>query len=111
MLGTTSATHDKCPVTKDKLIQDYKDCFEGIGTFKMAPYRTTLDPGAEPVVHPPRAVPVHLREMFKAELYNMEELEVIITVDEPADWVNSVVLSETVNNNREITKLRVCFDP
>ena len=51
----------------------------------MAPYHTTLDPGAEPVVHPPRAVPVHLREMFKAELYNMEELEVIITVDEPAD--------------------------
>lgn len=73
----------------------------------MAPYHTTLDPGAEPVVHPPRAVPVHLHEMFKAELHNMEELEVIVTVNEPADWVNS----ETVNNNREITKLRVCFDP
>lgn len=73
----------------------------------MVPYHTTLDPGAEPVVHPPRAVPVHLHEMFKAELHNMEELEVIITVNEPADWVNS----ETVNNNREITKLRVCFDP
>lgn len=73
----------------------------------MAPYHTTLDPGAEPVVHPPRAVPVHLHEMFKAELHNMEELEVIVTVNEPAGWVNS----ETVNNNREITKLRVCFDP
>lgn len=73
----------------------------------MAPYHTTLDPGAEPVVHPPRAVPVHLHEMFQAELHNMEELEVIVTVNEPADWVNS----ETVNNNREITKLRVCFDP
>lgn len=73
----------------------------------MAPYHTTLDPGAEPVVHPPRAVPVHLHEMFKAELHNMEELEVIITVNKSADWVNS----ETVNNNREITKLRVCFDP
>lgn len=110
---TTSATkpHDKRPLTKDKLVQEYKDCFEGIGTFKMTPYHITLDPGAEPVVHPPRAVPVHLREMFKAELDNMEELGVIVPVNEPADWVNSVVLSETVNDNGEITKPRVCLDP
>ncbi|PFX16729.1 Uncharacterized protein K02A2.6 [Stylophora pistillata] len=111
--GTTSATkpHEKRPLTKDKLIQDYKDCFEGIETFKMTPYHIILDPGAEPVVHPPRAVPAHLCEMFKAVVDNMEELGVIVPVNEPADWVNSVVLSETVNNNGEITKLRVCLDP
>lgn len=77
----------------------------------MTPYHITLDPGAEPVVHPPRAVPVHLREMFKAELDNMEEIGVIVPVNEPAVRVNSVVLSETVNDNGKITKLRVCLDP
>lgn len=62
-------------------------------------------------MHPPRAVLVHLREMFKAELDNMEELGVIVRVNEAADWVNSVVVGETVNDNGEITKLGVCLDP
>lgn len=77
----------------------------------MKPYHVTLDPGAVPVIHPPRAVPIHLREVFKTELNNMEELGVIVPVNEPTDWVNSVVLNETVNYEGEITKLRECLDP
>ena len=76
----------------------------------MKPYHITLEPGAEPV-HPPRSVPVHLRELYKQEIDKMLELGVITRVDTPTDWANSIVLSESTDDNREIAKLRVCLGP
>ena len=69
----------------------------------MKPYHIRLDPDAQPVIHAPRAVPVHLQGMYKEELNNMVELGVLIPVSEPTDWVNSIVLSETTNDRREVT--------
>ena len=99
------------PLTKEKLLTDFQDRFEGLGEFHMKPYHITLESGAEPVIHPPRSVPVHLRDLYKEEIDKMLELGVITTVDTPTDWVNSIVLSETTNEKGEITKLRVCLDP
>ncbi|CAH3155666.1 unnamed protein product [Pocillopora meandrina] len=53
-------------------------CFEGLGTFNMKPYHITLDSNAEPVIHAPRTVPVHLRDMFRKEINTMVELGVLI---------------------------------
>lgn len=77
----------------------------------MKPYYIVLDPKAEPVVHAPRAVPVHLHKMFKDELDQMVELGVIVPVNEPKEWINSVVLSKTTNDDGVVTKLRICLDP
>ena len=99
------------PLTKEKLLTDFQDRFEGLGAFHMKPYHITLEPGAEPIIHPPRSVPVHLRVLCKAEIDKTLELGVITRVDTPTDWVNSIVLSETTNEKEEITKLRVCWDP
>ena len=99
------------PLTKKNLTSDFPDCFEGLGTFNMKPYHIVLDPKAEPVVHAPRAVPVHLHKMFKDELDQMVELGVIVPVKEPTEWVNSIVLSKTTNDDGIVTKLRVCLDP
>ena len=94
------------------LVKEYSDRFEGLGLFKdMKPYHITLDSAAEPVIHPPRQVPVHLRDLYRQEIDNMLKLGVITPVDKPSDWVNSIVLSETTNKKGEITKLRVCLDP
>lgn len=38
-------------------------------------------------------------------------LGVITRVDTPTDWANSIVLSESTDDNGEIAKLRVCLDP
>ena len=93
-------------------MKEYSDRFEGLGLFKdMKPYHITLDSAAEPVIHPPRQVPVHLRDLYRQEIDNMLKLGVITPVDKPTDWVNSIVLSETTNKKGEITKLRVCLDP
>ena len=99
------------PLTKESLISDFQDCFEGLGTFNTKPYHIVLDPKAEPVVHAPRAVPVHLHKTFKDELDQMVELGVIVPVKEPTEWVNSIVLSKTTNDDGVVTKLRVCLDP
>ena len=100
------------PLTKETLLSSYPDRFEGLGTFKdMKPYHIMLDPAAEPVIHPPRSVPVHLKDLYRKELDDMLNLGVITPVDRPTDWVNSIVLSEKKNDKGEVTKLRVCLDP
>ena len=99
------------PLDKTTFFNNFGDCFEGLGTFDMKPYHITLDPNAEPVIHAPRTVPVHLQDMFRKEVDTMVELGVLIPVSEPTDWVNSIVLSETTNDKGEVTKIRVCLDP
>jgi hypothetical protein len=110
-LNSQNVVKRATPLTKETLLKEYPDRFEGLGTFKdMNPYHITLEPDAEPVIHPPRQVPVHLRD-FKQEIDNMLKLGVIIPVEKPTDWVNSVVLSETTNSKGEIVKVRLCLDP
>ena len=97
-------------LTKGKLVNNFKDRVEGL-TFHMKPYHITLEEGAEPVVHPPRSVAVHLRDLYEQEIDQMLEAVIIAPVDTPTDWVNSIVLSETTDEKGNITNIRVCLDP
>ena len=100
------------PLTKETLLSSYPDCFEGLGTFKdMKPYHITLDPAAEPVIHPPRSLPVHLKDLYRIELDDILNLGDLTPVDRPTHWVNSIVLSEKKTDKGEVTKIRVCLDP
>ena len=84
------------PLTKETLLSSYPGRFEGLGTFKdMKSYYITLHSVAEPVVHSPRSVPVHLKDLYRKELDDMLDLGVIAPVDRPTNWINSIVLSET----------------
>ena len=65
-----------------------------------------LDPKQNPVVHPPRKVPVTIRPKVKDELERMERLGVIERIQDPTDWVNSMVTVIKPNG-----KLRICIDP
>ena len=53
------------------LVDKYPDRFQGIGRFP-GEYHITLEDNAEPVVHPPRKFPIHLRDELKEELDRME---------------------------------------
>jgi len=90
---------------KESLLQEYPECFSGIGNFS-GEYHIVVDPTHPPVVHAPRKCPIQLRDEVKVKLDNMESLGVIKKVDEPTDWVNSVVYSRKPNG-----KLRICLDP
>jgi hypothetical protein len=61
----------------------------------------------KPVINPPRRVPTALREPLKLTLEEMERKNVIRKVDEPTEWVSSLVVVEKPKSR----KLRICLDP
>ena len=85
----------KCPPLNEmNFFNKFGDCFEGLGTFDMKPYHITLDPNAEPVIHAPRTVPVHLQNMFRKEVDAMVELGVLIPVSEPTAEIPGRTVNE-----------------
>ena len=50
-----------------------------------------IDHSFAPVVHPPRKVPLALKELIKEESEHVENAGVVVKQTEPTDWVNSMV--------------------
>ncbi|KAL9977436.1 hypothetical protein ACROYT_G014839 [Oculina patagonica] len=71
-IGNSPEQLKKPSPVKDKqdLIAQYPECFNDIGEFQ-GEYHITLDPSVPPVVHPPRRVPISLRDNLKSELDDM----------------------------------------
>ena len=93
------------PTDKDQSILDeYPDLFRGLGCLP-GEHTIKLDSSSPPVVHPPRKVPVSLKEKIKDELDRMEKAGVIVRQVEPTDWVNSMVAVV------KPSKIRICIDP
>lgn len=67
--------------------------FEGLGSFPRV-HKIQLKPNVNPVIHPPRKVPIALRDKLEKELERMESLEVIAKVTKRTDWVNSIATPE-----------------
>lgn len=91
-------------LSKENLLKSYEDVFKGLGELP-GKHHINIDDTVAPVIHPPRKVPVALRDKVKTELQRMEQLGVIARQDEPTDWVHSLV---TV---RKPNKIRLCIDP
>ncbi|XP_038075576.1 uncharacterized protein K02A2.6-like [Patiria miniata] len=87
------------------LLHEYGDIFEGLGCLPGM-HTIIIDETAQPVVHACRKVPFALHNGLKRELERMESLGVISRVDEPTDWVNSLVVVKKKNGD-----IRVCMDP
>ena len=54
-------------------------------------YYIEINENANPVIHPPRRVPYALMNKLKSELDRMKQLDIIEEVDEPTEWVSSLV--------------------
>ena len=102
---SSSREGESSTAAKDILVKQYGDCFKGIGCFQ-GDFHITLDPSVPPVVHPPRRVPEALREPLKKELDSLVEQGIIAKVEQPTDWVNSLVCVTKSNGT-----LRICLDP
>ena len=90
--------------TAQQLTNEFEDVFDGVG--KLAgKYKIELDDTVPPVVHPPRRIPLAMKEKLKEELDKMVEEEIIAPVDTPTSWVSSLVCVDKPN------KLRICLDP
>ena len=91
-------------ITMDTLENEYKDVFSGLGCYP-GKYHIELNPGAQPVIDPPRRVPHALYEPLREKLKKLEA-QGVIAVDEPTDWMNSLVITEKRDGS-----LRLGLDP
>ena len=85
------------------LLEKYKDVFGGLGDLP-GEYHIVTDDTVPPVVHPPRRVPVALRDQIKEKLDEMVA-SILAPVTEPTEWVSSMLVVVKPN------KLRICLDP
>ena len=79
------------------LVEAYSDQFDRIGTF-TGEYNIVLRPNNHPIVHAPRKCPIHMMDEVKAELDEMVSQGIIQKVDEPTDWVSSIVYVRKSND-------------
>lgn len=94
------------PIESSKdLLKTFSDVFQGLGALP-GEHHIVIDDTVRPVVHAPRRVPVSLEAKLKHTLADMETKGVIRKVDEPTDWVSSLLVVE----KRDGT-LRLCLDP
>ena len=100
----------KMITSKDQIMKQYPDVFDGIGKFLGSPYTTILNPSIQPTQTPCRPVPIDLKEAFKKEIDKMLQAGVLKPVTEATPWINSFVLVESKDKSRNL-KLRICLDP
>ena len=74
---------------KEKILQDYKDVFEGLGNIGKAP----------------RRLAVTLHKEVKAKLEELEKKNILVKETEPSDWISSMVVVAKPG------KIRICLDP
>ena len=100
----------KLDTSKEQILCEYPDVFEGIGSFPGPPYDIQIDPGVTPkqtLCHP---IPLHLKEVFKQEVDKMLQAGVLKPVHEATPWINSFMLVESKDKLSNL-KLCICLDP
>ena len=84
---------------------EYSDLFHGIGRLP-GEHKIHIDHNITPVVHPPRRLPITMRDKVKDELSRMVKEGIIKKVKKPTSWVNSMVVVTKPNGS-----IRICIDP
>ncbi len=99
--------HDKMSVnTTSDIFHEYVNVFEGIGCLDGS-YHIEVISTVKPVIHPPRRVPVTLKDHLKKELDRMVEEGILAPVNDLTDWVSRLGMVTVIKPN----KLRICIDP
>ena len=65
-----------------------------------------MDPNIKPIINPSLKEQLALKQRLKQELQRMTQLDIIVPINEPTDWVSSLVAVEKPNGN-----LRIFLDP
>ncbi len=90
---------------KEDVLHDYHDVFNGLGKMDGKLHLEVYS-SAQPVIMPPRRVPIAVKGKLKDELKRLEGMGVIAKQEAPTLWVSSLVVTEKSNG-----QLRVCIDP
>ena len=88
----------------EQLLETYTDVFQGLGSLPSQVH-FEVDNTVKPVQHTPRKMPLAIKNEVKCKLDDMEKRGIIKPVDEPTDWISSMVVVKKRN------KIRICIDP
>ena len=100
----------KLITSKEMIMQEYPDVFQGIGKFLGPDYHIQLDPSIPPKQTPCQPIPIHLKYQFQQEINKMLQAGVLVPVHEATAWINSFVLVESRDKLGNL-KLCICLDP
>ena len=100
----------KLITSKEMILCEYPDVFEGIDKFPGPDYHIQFDPSIPPKQTPWQPIPIHLKEKFQQEINKMLHAGVLAPVHEATPWINSFVLVESKDKLGNL-KLCICLDP
>ena len=93
-------------LSADQLVKKFPRVFgDGVGKLP-GEYHMELDETVKPVQHPPRRVPVAIRERLQETLEDLESREIVARVTTPTPWISSMIVVPKRNGT-----LRICLDP
>ena len=88
----------------NKVLEEYKDVFEGLGELRGYEATLHIDPNVKPRFCPPRPVPYAVREKVEQELKRLQETGIIELV-QFSDWASPIVPV-----TKEDKSMRLCGD-
>ena len=100
----------KLITSKEQILANYSDVFDGIGCFPGPLYHMQVNPSVTPKQTPCWPIPLHLKKSFKKEIGKMLQAGALKPVNQVTPWINSFILVEG-NDKLENLKLRICLDP
>ena len=72
----------KLITSKEMIMKEYPDVFQGIGKFLGSDYHIQLDPSIPPKQTPSQPIPIHLKNQFQQEINKMLQAGVLVPVHE-----------------------------
>ena len=100
----------KMITSKEMILREYPDVFQGIGKFLGADYHIQIDSSIPPKQTPCQPIPIHLKEMFWQEINKMLQAGVLVPVYEATPWINSFILVKGKDRLGNL-KLHIRLDP
>ena len=98
----------KLITSKEQVLANYSEVFDGIGCFPHPPYHIQVNPSVTPKQTHCWPIQVHLKESFKKEINKMLQVGVLKPVNQANPWINRFVLVERKEKLGNL-KLRVCL--
>ena len=96
--------HPKFPKRKLKTMQ-FPKLFQGIRQLKKFEVKLHVDPTVSPIAQPARRIPFHMRRKVSAALKQLEDDDIIETVEVPTPWISPLVIVPKSDG-----AVRVCVD-
>ena len=91
--------------TPKDIVNNYKECFQGIGKLKDYKLKLYIDPNVKPVAQAQYRMPFTLRDKVSKELKKLEESDIIESVEGPTPWVSPMITVPKPNGD-----IRLCVD-